>query len=134
MTHTNDPDWLYNIWLGLYNPPQRATEMEKDTNQQIGAVYKPPKNGELNILSDRTESLLCTNRQVGGDHYLKMKIQPVEYIVKNNIGYREGSAIKYISRWQHKGGVEDLKKAIHCLEMIILEVENESLHHEIRTD
>ena len=67
-----------------------------------------------------------TNRQVGGDHYLKMKIQPVEYIVKNNIGYREGSAIKYISRWQHKGGVEDLKKAIHCLEMIILEVENES--------
>ena len=67
-----------------------------------------------------------TNRQVGGDHYLKMKIQPVEYIVKNNIGYREGSAIKYISRWQHKGGVEDFKKAIHCLEMIILEVENES--------
>ena len=43
--------------------------------------------------------------------------------VKNNIGYREGSAIKYISRWQHKGGVEDLKKAIHCLEMIILEIE-----------
>lgn len=64
-----------------------------------------------------------TNRQVGGDHYLKMKIQPVEYIVKNNIGYREGSAIKYISRWQHKGGVEDLKKARHYLDMLILESE-----------
>lgn len=57
--------------------------------------------------------------QVGGDHYKKLKIQPVEYIVANNIGYLEGNVIKYITRWRDKGGVRDLEKAKHYIEMLI---------------
>ena len=57
--------------------------------------------------------------QVGGSHYKDMPIQPIEYIMKNNIGFMEGNAIKYISRWRSKGGVEDLKKARHYLDMLI---------------
>lgn len=57
--------------------------------------------------------------QVGGDHYKKLKIQPVEYIHANNIGFAEGSAIKYLTRWRDKGGVEDLKKAKHFIELLI---------------
>lgn len=63
-------------------------------------------------------------RQVGGDHYKTMKIQPMEYIVKNGIDYLEGNVIKYVSRYKAKNGLEDLKKAKHCLNILIeLEVE-----------
>ena len=58
-------------------------------------------------------------KQIGGDHYKRMKIQPFEYIYANNIGFAEGNVIKYVSRWKEKNGVEDLKKAAHFLSMLI---------------
>jgi hypothetical protein len=57
--------------------------------------------------------------QVAGNHYKDMAIQPVEYVHKNDIGYIEGSVIKYVSRWRKKNGVEDLKKARHFLDLLI---------------
>tara|TARA_Y200000002_G_scaffold285146_1_gene239143 strand:+ start:194 stop:406 length:213 start_codon:yes stop_codon:yes gene_type:complete len=60
------------------------------------------------------------DNQVGGDHYQKYKIQPAEFINKNNLLFAEGNAIKYIMRHPHKGsGKQDLEKAIHYIEMII---------------
>lgn len=59
------------------------------------------------------------DRQIGGTHYKKYKIQPIEYIHANRIGFAEGNAIKYITRWRDKGGVADLQKAIHVLEVLI---------------
>lgn len=64
--------------------------------------------------------------QYGGDHYKKNGIQPWDYIVENNIGYLEGSAIKYLTRWKDKGGIQDLKKAVHFIEKLI-EVEEKKL-------
>ena len=63
------------------------------------------------------------NKQEGGNHYKKMKIQPVEFITANKIPFIEGSVIKYVSRWRNKNGIQDLKKAIHFLELLI-ELEN----------
>jgi hypothetical protein len=60
-------------------------------------------------------------RQEGGSHYKDMAIQPVEYILRNGIGFAEGNVIKYVSRWRVKGGVEDLKKARHYLDLLIEE-------------
>lgn len=57
--------------------------------------------------------------QHGGSHYKTKKIQPVEYIIANGIGFCEGNAIKYLTRWKDKGGIEDLKKAKHYIEMLI---------------
>ena len=57
--------------------------------------------------------------QVGGTHYKDLPIQPVEYIYRNNVGFFEGNVIKYVSRWRSKGGVSDLKKARHYLDMLI---------------
>ena len=57
--------------------------------------------------------------QHGGTHYKKLKIQPVEYIMANSIPYMEGNVIKYCTRWKDKGGIEDLKKAKHYLEILI---------------
>jgi hypothetical protein len=58
-------------------------------------------------------------KQVGGSHYKKYKIQPIEFIVKNNIGFVEGNIIKYILRFKEKGGVQDLEKAKHYIELLI---------------
>ena len=60
-----------------------------------------------------------SEKQVGGKHYLKYKIQPVEFIIKNNIGFVEGNIIKYILRFKEKGGAEDLEKAKHYIELLI---------------
>ena len=58
-------------------------------------------------------------KQIGGSHYKDMAIQPSEFINKNKLLFAEGNAIKYICSHAHKGGKEDLKKAIHYIEMII---------------
>jgi hypothetical protein len=58
-------------------------------------------------------------KQVGGSHYKKYKIQPIEFIIKNNIGFVEGNIIKYILRFKEKGGVQDLEKAKHYIELLI---------------
>ena len=59
------------------------------------------------------------DKQVGGDHYSKMKIQPAEFINKNKMLFAEGNAIKYICRHINKGGEQDLEKAKHYIDMII---------------
>ena len=59
------------------------------------------------------------DKQIGGTHYKKMKIQPSKFVIENKLLYPEGCVIKYILRHQDKGGKEDLKKAIHFIEMII---------------
>jgi hypothetical protein len=64
-------------------------------------------------------SMKSSKKQVGGNHYLKYKIPPVEFIIKNNIGFVEGNVIKYILRFKEKGGVQDLLKAKHYIELLI---------------
>ena len=64
-------------------------------------------------------------KQVGGDHYKMYAIQPTEFIIANNLGWCEGNAIKYIARWKDKNGVEDIKKAIHYLEILLERIEHE---------
>ena len=58
-------------------------------------------------------------KQIGGNHYLKMKIQPSEFINKNKLLFAEGNVIKYICRHKYKGGKADLLKAKHFIDMII---------------
>ena len=61
----------------------------------------------------------ATQRQVGGDHYTEMAIQPIEYIQRNKIPFIEGNIIKYVSRWREKGGREDLLKARHYIDLLV---------------
>jgi hypothetical protein len=55
--------------------------------------------------------------QVQGTHYKDMLIQPVEFIVKNDLAFLEANVIKYVCRHRNKNGIEDLNKAIHYLEL-----------------
>jgi len=59
------------------------------------------------------------DRQISGSHYKTMKIQPLEYALENDLGVCEHAVIKYVSRWREKGGVDDLRKAIHYCEILI---------------
>lgn len=72
-------------------------------------AYNPPKSA-LDV-------------QVGGGHYKGFAIQPIEFIHANNIPFAEGCAIKYLCRWREKGGIKDLEKAKHFIDLLI-ELEN----------
>ena len=58
-------------------------------------------------------------KQIGGKHYKKMKIQPSEFVHENKMLFAEGNIIKYVCRHPFKDGKQDLLKAIHYCEMII---------------
>ena len=68
---------------------------------------------------NHNESNSALGTQVAGSHYKQLAIQPVEYIHANNIGYFEGNVIKYVTRWREKGGLSDLEKAKHYIELLI---------------
>lgn len=56
--------------------------------------------------------------QVGGGHYKDFPIQPFEYAQRNKLPFGEACVVKYVSRHRQKGGLEDLRKAKHFLELI----------------
>lgn len=61
---------------------------------------------------------LIRDTQVGGSHYTKYAIQPFEYTYKNKLSWPQGECIKYVTRFEDKGGEQDLDKAIHILQML----------------
>ncbi len=62
----------------------------------------------------------ANEKQIGGTHYKKFgDFQPWDAVIAWNLGYLEGTALKYIARWKDKGGINDIKKAVHFLEKLI---------------
>lgn len=59
------------------------------------------------------------DRQVGGDWYKSLAIQPVTFCRANKMGGLESSVVRYVTRHKVKDGRKDLEKAIHCLELIL---------------
>jgi hypothetical protein len=57
--------------------------------------------------------------QEGGQHYKDLKIQPIEYITANGLSFSQGNVIKYVTRYKAKNGAQDLKKAIHMLQLML---------------
>ena len=83
------------------------------------------KDEPITETTKKQETEAATNKQVGGSHY-QLPIQPIEYILANGLGYCEANVVKYVSRWRNKGGIQDLKKAIHYLEMLIEQEEKDA--------
>jgi len=96
-----------------YNSINDATpeEWDKASKTVYGRLYHPNDH--------------AIDKQVGGDHYKKLKIQPIEYALANDLGICEHAVVKYVSRWKDKNGVEDIKKAIHYLEILLERIEHE---------
>lgn len=59
--------------------------------------------------------------QIGGDHYKKWTIQPIEFITKNKLSFLQGCIVKRIVRYNQNGGkgLQDLEKIKHEIDLII---------------
>ena len=77
-------------------------------------------------MADSSLNTSALDVQIGGVHYAAKAIQPVQYIHANDIGFFEGNVIKYVTRWKDKGGLEDLRKAKHYIELL-LELEDRAV-------
>ena len=77
-------------------------------------------------MTDSSLNTTALDVQIGGTHYSSKAIQPVQFIHANDIGFCEGNVIKYVSRWKDKGGLEDLKKARHYIDLL-LELEDRAM-------
>lgn len=91
-----------------------------ETDVQLAKIVirnRVPSRDEITTLQ-ATVNASSLKEQQGGSHYKGQKIQPVEYIHANGIGFMEGSVIKYVTRHKLKNGVEDINKAIHFLQLI----------------
>ena len=59
------------------------------------------------------------NVQEGGGHYKDCPIQPIEYCMVNKLDHCQSNVIKYVTRFRDKGGLEDLLKARHYIDLLI---------------
>lgn len=102
----------------------RVSMRTKKKTKYVKVVYQKKTTPSIDAVSSPEEEeafkqLEANSLQVGGSHYRDKAIQPWDYIASNNIGYLEGNIVKYVSRWQAKGGLEDLRKAQHYLTKLI---------------
>lgn len=60
------------------------------------------------------------------NHYTQGKIEVIDFIIDQRMGYLTASAIKYLCRWEHKhkgdGQIDDLRKARFFIEKQIEEL------------
>jgi hypothetical protein len=121
------PPEKQNYWVDKGNgipitnirtPPPTPVPMQfwdksiNDATAQDWDAVRP----DISEPNDATDPL---SYQVGGDHYTKMKIQPIEYIHANKMDFMDGCIVGYISRWRDKGGVQDLQKIKQFVDLII---------------
>ena len=113
--------------LGQYDPQMRYVEklgLDPEGEQSFGNAKFPD-----NVRPKDTDELVkdlrdYANRQFDDitkpEHYCAgFQIEPLDYILKNGLDFLEGNIIKYISRYDMKGGVKDLNKAKFYLEKLI---------------
>jgi len=95
-------------------------EEQQNMGMMDDAIRKTVEETDFIKTDLKKEAMKATLKQVEGNHYKDCKIQPIEFIVGNDLTFCEGNAIKYITRHRRKGeGAKDIHKAIHYLEMIL---------------
>jgi len=93
----NDNYTLDPVGYELYNAPEKIL---------------PPGNKDKQRPLEKEE---VTNPK----HYNERKMEPLDYIIANELDFLEGNIVKYITRYTYKGGVNDLLKARTYLEKLI---------------
>lgn len=118
LTLVTPQDYNNKDLMSRPEPNQEPEELFSKMKEERKKPKKPVEEPELTY-GETISSLKEDSKQVGGNHYSKLPIEPIDYIVKNGLGYREGNVVKYVTRHKDKNGAEDIKKAIHYLEMIL---------------
>jgi hypothetical protein len=112
--HPERLEWQVATWV---RGDDLEFRIDFDDGLKVAEIYMAQAEEEYVAKRDKASASLAV--QEGGEHYKKLKLQPVEYIHANNIPFIEGCVIKYVTRWKDKGGVEDLRKARHFIDMLI---------------
>lgn len=68
---------------------------------------------------NKEDNMSILDQQVGGDHYKKQKIQPIEYIQANDLGFLQGCIVKRITRYKDKDEDKDIRKIIQEAKFIL---------------
>tara|TARA_R100001460_G_scaffold3846_3_gene11216 strand:- start:352 stop:675 length:324 start_codon:yes stop_codon:yes gene_type:complete len=99
----------------LINP-----EEDRGWSRESHEQYMARRSAEESLINkERFKKTKPSDKQIGGNHYKDCAIQPVDYIVKNNLDFLEGNVVKYITRHKTKNGIEDIRKVIHYAELIL---------------
>lgn len=99
-------------WMDEWEPQHKQTLGEVLNNMTGSIDDATPEEWDK-----ASKSALKT--QVGGSHYKDTSIQPIEYIMANNLDFCEGNIVKYTTRHHTKGGAEDIRKVIHYAELLL---------------
>jgi hypothetical protein len=73
-----------------------------------------------NLITKKSIPTVEVDSKTNPSHYRQGSIEPWDFIVSQNLNFLAGNVVKYISRYKHKNGVEDLKKAKTYLEKLIM--------------
>jgi hypothetical protein len=110
--------------------PKLVGEKFKAHMSQVYMLRKQAMHEAQEVLSTEllgaqiTDAVTQANRkQVGGDHYMNMGVQPWKAMEswmtpEEFRGFLKGNAIKYLARSNTKGGVLDVRKAGHYIEKL----------------
>jgi hypothetical protein len=60
-------------------------------------------------------------------HYRQYEIQPIDFIMRNNLPFWMSNVIKYVMRADRKAGIEDLRKAQKYIEFRINQLEGKDI-------
>lgn len=57
--------------------------------------------------------------EAGSAHYRNLKLQPIDYIEANQLGFHAGNVVKYVTRFASVDGLKDLEKAEWYIQRLI---------------
>lgn len=109
----------FEAYLSRPHPP---IDRQAGEGSDTGSPHPQPQNHPKSVdnFSTLDKLLKPEDVQVGGAHYKGLAIQPMRYSMLNGLNACQHTAIKYVTRYKDKGTpIEDLKKAIHCIELLI---------------
>jgi len=113
---------FYQILLQLQTEYPTAQNGDYALVAETGTFWawfnKQWNNTGSNVAPDAIQPNLQSVDNTNPQHY-QLAIQPIDYIIKNNLDFLEGNIIKYVSRYKQKNGLEDLLKAKKYLELLI---------------
>ena len=99
---------------------QVDTHVKEMTRDPLGYAFRnDPKSTLPPGLKDVADLQTKEEQITKPKHYQGLGITPLEYITANELDFIEGNIIKYVSRYQFKGGLNDLLKAQTYLEKLI---------------
>lgn len=129
MTPQEEKCWKYLVQWPLSTAEEVASACDSPVEFVQGLIDRIGTPRE--VFEAELEARSALSIQVGGSHYKDMAVQPWQAMeawltAEEYRGYHKGVAIAYLARERDKGGMEDIKKAIHHLQRLVEMVQDDT--------